>query len=71
MGAVTSVTGGLARIHGIIPMESDTWIPPASLQPPIADGGHRVRVMVELAAIEQRRAQFRAADFSVEEMAGF
>ncbi|MFJ6416431.1 hypothetical protein [Paeniglutamicibacter sp. NPDC091659] len=44
---------------------------PDALQPPIADGGHRVRGLVELAAIEQRRAQIRAADYSVEEVAGF
>jgi hypothetical protein len=74
LGAVASLEGGLARIHGIIPLESSSWTPPtpvAGLEPPIADGGHRVRVIMELTAIEALGVRFNSVEFSVEEIAGF
>jgi hypothetical protein len=74
LGAVASLDGGLARIHGIIPLESSSWTPPApvpTLDSPIADGGHRVRVIMELTAIQASGVRFKSVEFSVEEIAGF
>lgn len=74
LGAIASLEGGLARIHGIIPLESVPWTPPETiiaLEAPIAAGGHRIRLILELTAIEARGVRFRPTDYTIEEIAGF
>lgn len=74
LGAVATVTGGMALIKGIIPLESGTWVPPTpspALATPIADGGHRVRLLLDLTAVEPGGIDFAAADYSVQEIVGF
>jgi hypothetical protein len=74
LGAVATVSGGMALIQGIIPLESATWVPPTSapgLDRPIAEGGHRVRLLLDLTAVEPGGIDFAAADYSVQEIVGF
>lgn len=74
LGALGSLDGGLARIHGIIPLETDSWKPPepvATLKSPIASGGHRVRVLLELTASKASGVRFESTDFAVGEIVGF
>jgi len=74
LGAVATVAGGMALIQGIIPLESDTWVAPTSapaLAKPIAEGGHRVRILLDLTAIEPGGIDFAAADYSIQEIVGF
>ena len=68
LGAAGSVPGGLARINGIMPIESDGWLPPggsAVFDSPAAEGAHRVRILLELTAIDAEGIDFSAADYSV------
>ena len=58
LGASASVNGGLARINGVIPSEVDGQLPAAAsavLVNPPAEGLHRVRILLELTALEQGR----------------
>jgi hypothetical protein len=74
LGAVATVAGGMALIQGIIPLESATWAPPTpapGLARPIANGGHRVRLLLDLTAVETGGIDFAAADYSVQEVIGF
>jgi hypothetical protein len=74
LGAVATLEGGLGLIHGIIPLESSTWVPPTpapGLAAPIAEGCHRVRLLLELTAVAPEGLDFAAADYSVQEVAGF
>jgi hypothetical protein len=74
LGAVATVAGGMALIQGIIPLESDHWVPPApapGLDRPIAEGGHRVRLLLDLTAVEPGGIDFAAADYSIQEIVGF
>jgi hypothetical protein len=74
LGAVATVAGGMALIHGIIPLESVPWEPPTPaprLAEPIPDGGHRVRLLLDLTAVEPGGIDFASADYSVQEIVGF
>lgn len=68
LGASASVSGGLARIHGVIPLESDGWIPPtpsATLANPPGEELHRVRILLELTAMEQGGLTFDPSKYAV------
>lgn len=69
LGASDTVDGGLARINGILPLEADGWTPPANsaaMQTEVPDGAHRVRVLLELTALEPDGITFRASDYFVD-----
>lgn len=69
LGASDTVDGGLARINGILPLEEDGWKAPANgeaLEAPVADGAHRVRVLLELTALEPDGISFKASDYFVD-----
>lgn len=67
LGASAQLDGGLARIHGVIPVESDGWTPPASAPLPAAtdDELHRVRILVELTALEPGGMKFDPSQYAV------
>lgn len=68
LGASATVDGGLARIQGVIPTEVDSWTPPtpsAALAVPTGDGVHRVRILVELTALEGEGLSFDPREYSV------
>ncbi|MBG6189462.1 hypothetical protein IWX64_000382 [Arthrobacter sp. CAN_A212] len=68
LGASAAIAGGLSRINGIIPLESDSWNPagsPGWLDEPMGDGSHRVRIILELTALELGGMDFAADDYSV------
>lgn len=68
LGASGAVDGGLARINGIIPLESDDWAPDgaaAALAAPVPAGAHRVRILLELTALDPDGLGFSAADYRV------
>jgi hypothetical protein len=74
LGAVATVAGGMALIQGIIPLESVPWVPPTpapGLARPITAGGHRVRLLLDLTAVEPGGIDFAAADYSIREIVGF
>lgn len=69
LGASDSVDGGIARINGILPLESDGWEPPvngAALETAVPDGAHRVRVLLELTALEPDGISFRASNYFID-----
>lgn len=73
LGASASVTGGVARINGVIPTEVDGWMPasaPAALANPAAEGLHRVRVLLELTALEKDGLSVDPSDFSISGLGG-
>jgi hypothetical protein len=68
LGAAGSAPGGLARVNGILPVESDGWLPPdgsAAFDRPAADGVHRVRILLELTALDAQGIDFSAADYAI------
>ncbi|MBO1269154.1 hypothetical protein [Arthrobacter cavernae] len=67
LGASASIGGGLARINGVIPLEVDGWVPNdgAPLAGSPADGMHRVRILLELTALEPAGITIHAADYSI------
>ncbi len=68
LGASARVTGGLARLNGVVPAETDAGMPAAAsaaLADPPADGLHRVRLLVELTALEKGGLAYDPADYSV------
>jgi hypothetical protein len=68
LGASSSVTGGLARINGIIPLEADSWLPPDKpqvLTGPLEEGMHRVRIDVEVTALDSGGLDFDPTGFAV------
>jgi hypothetical protein len=68
LGAAADVPGGVARVNGIIPLESDGWLPgdaPGVLAKPPADGAHRVRILLELTALDEEGVAFSADDYSI------
>lgn len=68
LGASAGVNGGLARIHGVIPLEADGWMPPtpsAALAVPPGKEMHRVRILVELTAIDQDGLSFDPPQYAV------
>ncbi|GER24253.1 hypothetical protein NCCP1664_27480 [Zafaria cholistanensis] len=69
LGASGAVEGGLIRINGILPLEADGWLPPEAapaLEAPVPEGAHRVRVLLELTALDREGLDFRAGDYGVE-----
>lgn len=69
LGASVGIDGGVVRISGVIPLEDDGWVPtePApELRAKIAPGNHRVRVLVELTALEPQGLQFDGAKYSID-----
>lgn len=74
LGAAAVLDGGLARINGIVPVEEDGWTPPDAggsmiLDAPAATGAHRVRVVLELTALEPEGIPFDPADYSISGLA--
>ncbi|TDK28004.1 hypothetical protein E2F48_02565 [Arthrobacter crusticola] len=68
LGASAPLNGGLARLHGVIPTEADGWAPPtpaAALAVPPGEGVHRVRILLELTAMEEDGLSFNSSDYSV------
>jgi hypothetical protein len=68
LGASASLDGGLARIHGVIPTEVDGWRPPApseALANPPGKELHRVRILVELTAMEEDGLSFDPSRYAV------
>lgn len=68
LGASASHSGGLARIHGVIPMEVDGWLPPApsaALADPPGKELHRVRILLEMTAMEQGGLSFDPSRYAV------
>ncbi|WP_211880372.1 hypothetical protein [Pseudarthrobacter albicanus] len=68
LGASARVDGGLARINGVIPADVDGWSPDtasAALAKPPGEGLHRVRVLVELTALEQGGLPYDPSSYSV------
>ncbi|MET3922971.1 hypothetical protein [Arthrobacter sp. UYEF20] len=68
LGASAGVTGGLARINGVIPAEADGGMPAAAsaaLASPPAEGLHRVRLLVELTALEEGGLAYDPSGYSV------
>lgn len=69
LGAADPVDGGLARINGILPLESDDWEPEVdvpALETAVTDGAHRVRVLLELTALEEDGITFDASDYFID-----
>lgn len=68
LGASASINGGLARINGVIPSDADGWMPPDAstlLANPPGEGLHRVRVLLELTALEQAGLSYDPSGYSV------
>lgn len=68
LGASATVSGGLARIHGVIPLENDGWMPPTgsdTLANPPGKELHRVRILLELTAMEADGLTFDPAEYAV------
>lgn len=68
LGASASLDGGLARIHGVIPLEVDGWMPTApsaALANPPGEELHRVRILVELTAMERDGLSFDPSRYAV------
>jgi hypothetical protein len=72
LGASSPVDGGLARIQGVIPTEVDGWVPPSgsAVDPgvfagPAGEGVHRVRILVELTAMEAGGLVFDPSEYRV------
>jgi hypothetical protein len=68
LGAAAAFEGGLARVNGVIPLENDDWLPsdaPAVLTEPPADGAHRIRILLELTAMDEGGIRFSADDYTI------
>lgn len=68
LGASASLYGGLARIQGVVPTEADGWTPPAPSLPlanPPGEELHRVRILLELTAMEPGGLSFDPSDYAV------
>lgn len=68
LGASGTVTGGNARINGVIPLEVDGWLPdgPATVLTESAGQGiHRVRIILELTALDPEGLTYRADEFTI------
>lgn len=68
LGASAEVPGGLARINGVIPLEKDGWVPPvttATLEQQIPEGMHRVRILLELTALDATGISFSADEYTI------
>lgn len=68
LGASGTVTGGSARINGVVPLEVDGWLPeePATvLTESAGPGTHRVRIILELTALSPEGLDYSADDFTI------
>ncbi|MEC5179640.1 hypothetical protein [Arthrobacter sp. CG_A4] len=68
LGASASLNGGLARINGVLPSDVDGWTPAAAaaaLATPPGEGLHRVRVLLELTALQQGGLSYDPSEYSV------
>lgn len=68
LGASDVYPGGMAQITAISPLEDDGWLPPErgdALDQAPAAGNHRVRLMVQLTALEPSGLGFASSDFTV------
>lgn len=68
LGASGTLNGGLARINGVIPVEVDGWAPPTqSAALAAAPGGetHRVRILLELTALDKDGLSFDPSRYAV------
>ncbi|MEX5299622.1 hypothetical protein RCG67_12685 [Kocuria sp. CPCC 205292] len=79
LGAVATVPGGLARVNGVLPEEPAAGAPATgdgttgngtTGDGAAEDGTHRVRVLLELTALEPGGVDFDAADWEVERLGG-
>ncbi|MHA7241342.1 hypothetical protein ACX80P_15735 [Arthrobacter sp. TMS1-12-1] len=73
LGGSASVEGGLARIQGVIPTETDEWMPPqpsTAFASPPGDELHRVRILLELTAMEVSGLSFDPAEYAVSALGG-
>lgn len=69
LGAAADLPGGLARINGVIPLESDGWLPPEpdhGLSGPTGAGMHRVRILLEITALEASGIGYEAAGYAID-----
>ncbi|MBG6216241.1 hypothetical protein IWX75_000678 [Arthrobacter sp. CAN_A6] len=74
LGAAAVIDGGLARINGIVPLEQDGWTPPDAGATDVFDsaavaGAHRVRVVLELTAVEPGGILFDPTNYSISGLA--
>ncbi len=68
LGASAAVTGGLARINGILPLEASEWEEIGGSQdtsPVPAEGAHQVRILLELTALDPGGVDFTASDYFI------
>lgn len=68
LGAPGTLDGGLARINGVIPVEVDGWAPPtpsAALAAAPAGETHRVRILLELTALDKDGLFFNPSRYAV------
>lgn len=68
LGASGTVPGGVARINGVLPLEIDGWlpeVPPAVLTEPTRHGTHRVRIVLELTALNPSGLEYSPDDFTI------
>ncbi|WP_394252970.1 hypothetical protein [Arthrobacter pityocampae] len=73
LGGSASVEGGLAHIQGVIPTETDGWMPPkpsTAFASPPADELHRVRILLELTVMEESGLSFDPAEYAVSTLGG-
>ncbi|MGX5359032.1 hypothetical protein GMA12_16375 [Kocuria sediminis] len=73
LGASGSVPGGLARINGVLPYAQVGPQPgevPPELIGPVAEGSHRVQVLLEITVMEPGGLEFNAEDYAVERLGG-
>jgi hypothetical protein len=71
LGASSVIPGGMARINGIVPLEDDGWQPPVrseELAQPLAEGTHRVRLVVQHTALESAGIHLDTSKYSVSGM---
>ncbi len=68
LGASAAVDGGLARINGILPADGGGSEPDAAASGSTSAAGpgfHRVRILLELTALDEGGLSFNPADYSV------
>lgn len=68
LGASGTLDGGLARINGVIPVEVDGWAPPTpsgALTAAPAGETHRVRILLELTALDKDGLSFDLSRYAV------
>ena len=69
LGATAGIPGGLARVNEVTSVEQDVLLPGSpgtALAAPAAAGAHRVRVVVQMTALDAAGIDFDAADYAIE-----